>query len=530
MPQEVYDYRSLITNEELSWHAGDGILRYDYVTSTPPAYYRSGGQWDIAGTVFGNADSFAMDAQEQGMMDLAVARWNEVADINLVRGGGNSADIVIGSAAFRPGLFGLAYYPNSDALGRFPTRHGDIWLNHASDQQYIPGVGPVLGHTSWYTYLHELGHALGLSHPNDRPNDPDSNAKYTVMSYVDHPSQRALSPSDAAFPLTPMVWDIQAVQALYGVNTDTRNGSTVYLGSGAGFDPQAERAFQYGSDGLTLRGADGRTRDVILTIWDGGGEDLLDASDFDQDARIDLRPGHFSSLAGKVDNIAVAANQRVDGHVVNFIEQAWGGSGDDWISGNGTHNALRGQAGDDQLRGWAGRDTLDGGAGQDWLVGHRGRDLLRGEDGNDRLEGGAHRDKLVGGGGQDRLAGGQGHDRLRGQSGEDRLWGDTGNDRLWGGPGQDTLNGGQGQDRLVGGSGSDVFVFVGGADEVVDFSARQGDVIDLTRADGIDDFSALNNGPLTETGAGLRITDADGDSLLLHGITRADISAEQFLF
>ncbi|MBT8154540.1 M10 family metallopeptidase C-terminal domain-containing protein [Epibacterium ulvae] len=533
---EYSDYRSLMADGERAWHAGDEVLRYDFITSTPPSYYRSGAGWDIGGTSFGSFAGFAMDARERAMMAASIARWNEVATVNLVQGGGSNADIVIGSAEFQTGLYGFAYYPNADVLGRFGSHSGDIWVNAGFDQQNVPGVGPVTGHSSWYTYLHELGHALGLSHPNDRPDDPNSSAKYTVMSYVDHPSQFLENPRMAAFPLTPMVWDIQATQALYGANTETRNTATVYLGAGDGFASQAERAFQYGATNMQIRGEDGRLRDVILTIWDGGGTDLLDASDFTQDAHIDLRAGHYSSIGGVTDNVAVAAKVREDGRVVNFIEQAWGGDGDDWITGNPTGNKIRGGAGDDRIAGLAGRDKLFGDSGNDQIFGHKGRDRLHGKDGDDRLVGGQHQDTLNGGSGQDRLAGGGGSDLLRGQAGDDLLWGDNGNDRLYGGAGRDIVNGGNGNDVLTGGAGVDIFVFASGADQVLDFTRAEGDRIDLSRAAGITDFQGLTGSQgisgarMQATDTGVVIRDDAGNNMWLLDVDLSDLSADQFLF
>ncbi|KAG1649132.1 Serralysin C [Nymphon striatum] len=414
------------------------------------------------------------------MMQTAIDRWNEVANINMVEGGGAEADIVVGSADFQdPGLYGFAYYPDQFDLGIFPSFSGDIWINRGQDDQYKSGVGPVFGHTSWHTYLH----ALGLSHPNDAPNDRDTNAQYTVLSYIEHPSQEFHSLNNTAWPITPMVWDLQAIQDLYGANTETRNETTVYLGDGRGFDTTAERAFQFGDSDLKVEGEDGQLRDAIFTIWDGGGRDLLDASDFAEDARIDLRAGRYSSIGGLEDNIAVAAS-----------------------------------GGADTLNGRGGSDTLSGGNGSDRLVGQGGRDVL---------QGGRHQDTLSGGSGQDRLSGDSGGDALYGGSGADVLLGGGGRDLLQGGTGRDILNGGSGSDRMRGGADADIFVFTRGQDRALDF--RDGDRIDLRRARGIEDFDDLRDAHLDDTRAG-SIEDARGHSLLLVGVDVDQLSADDFIF
>ncbi|PCJ07322.1 MAG: hypothetical protein COB16_11595 [Rhodobacteraceae bacterium] len=332
-----------------------------------------------------------------------------------VRKGPIVGDIAFGSTEFDSAdLFGfVSGFPKPGNLGNQPSRHGDMWINRSNEDQFVPGVGPVYGHTSWNTYLHEMGHALGLRHPNERPNNGTTNGQFTVMSYVPHPEELGESIQNQAFSLTPMVWDIQAIQELYGANTSTRTGDNVYFGDG---DPSTtattgtELTYQYATNsannlGMQVLGKDGNYRNVILTIWDAGGTDLIDASDLSTNSHIDLRPGRYSSIGEIDNNIAMAAAVRDGGHVINFIENAWGGSGNDRLTGNNTHNQLIGNGGNDRLEGGRGNDTLEGGAGRDRLFGHRG---------HDELDGGAHRDRLFGSRGNDQLNGGGGNDRLMG--------------------------------------------------------------------------------------------------------------------
>ncbi|WP_397450825.1 retention module-containing protein [Pseudomonas sp. NA-150] len=85
--------------------------------------------------------------------------------------------------------------------------------------------------------------------------------------------------------------------------------------------------------------------------------------------------------------------------------------------------------------------------------------------------------------GNDTLLGGAGNDILFGQGGNDNLDGGAGNDTLFGGAGNDILRGGMGDNTLIGGLGADTFVWKSGDtghDVIKDFSAAQGDRIDLT--------------------------------------------------
>ena len=51
-----------------------------------------------------------------------------------------------------------------------------------------------------------------------------------------------------------------------------------------------------------------------------------------------------------------------------MIENATGGSGDDWLTGNDADNVLNGNAGDDSIQGFGGTDSFFGGAGADRFI------------------------------------------------------------------------------------------------------------------------------------------------------------------
>jgi Ca2+-binding RTX toxin-like protein len=78
-------------------------------------------------------------------------------------------------------------------------------------------------------------------------------------------------------------------------------------------------------------------------------------------------------------------------------------------------------------------------------------------------------------------------DTISGKTGNDTLYGLSGNDTLLGNEGNDALIGGGGEDTLVGGAGADTFRYLRFADStgsnvdlIQDFSASQGDKVDLT--------------------------------------------------
>jgi len=286
-----------------------------------------------------------------------------------------------------------------------------IWLD-----KNIADITP--GSSGFTTLLHEIGHSLGLKHPHsgvvNLPNYQD-NDRFSVMSYNGHPEMPGVTPK------TPQIFDVAAVQYLYGANTDTRSGNNIY---------------SWGKDAK-----------FIETIWDGGGTDQISAANQTKDVVIDLITGGFSSIGANGDanaqnNVAIALGVT--------IENAVGGSGNDKISGNAFANNLQGGLGNDNLSGKSGNDFLSGGGGNDALNGGDDNDILNGDSGNDTLKGGKGEDTLNGGLDNDILNGDDDDDNLNGGLGKDNLNGGNGNDRLMGGEDNDILTGGDGNDTLIG--------------------------------------------------------------------------------
>jgi hypothetical protein len=157
------------------------------------------------------------------------------------------------------------------------------------------------------------------------------------------------------------------------------------------------------------------------------------------------------------------------------ITQAYGGEGNDVLSGFGT---LYGEAGDDVLDGSERNDELRGGDGDDRLSGGAGDDNLHDEGGDDALDGGEGKDTLTAHSargftvdlalgvaaeglsrdtvaGFERVLGGDGADTLLGSERGEELSGGAGDDVLDGRGGDDRVDGGSGNNRLRGGDGDD---------------------------------------------------------------------------
>lgn len=381
--------------------------------------------------------------------------------------GFNDADIrVAQSSAANPTAY--AYYPSNSYFG------GDVWFGTSENYR-----NPVLGDYYYLTHIHELGHALGLKHAHETGGpanvavsaDRDS-LEFTVMtyrSYVGAPLN-GYTNEQFGYPQTYMMLDIAALQYMYGADFTTNAGNTNYAWSSTTGEMFVNGVGQ---------GTPGANR-VFLTIWDGGGIDTYDMSNYANAVSIDLAPGSWS-VTSNVQKAYLGGGQYARGTVFNalqyqgdprsLIENAVGGSGNDTITGNDANNTLVGGAGSDALNGGNGHDHLTGGTGADALNGGAGYDYARydaatsavvadllnaasntGDAAGDTfnliegLVGSNFGDTLLGDGNGNDLNGFAGNDFIDGRGGNDRLAGNDGHDHLVGGTGADIIDGSTGFD------------------------------------------------------------------------------------
>ena len=409
--QTGINYVDALTGSSTWDITGGGTVSYSYYNGTvgyDPATY--GGAITVDDNAVDiSAHASDLDAAFAALSDASGLGFDAVTEIGTTVGEIRVAySSAMPTTSFGTQAAAFAYYPSS------ATNGGDMWFG-------TPGVVAsnasfAIGTYGFYTALHELGHAVGLSHPfvegggaassitgQTLPSAND-NRRYTMMSYnqnkaydrnayIDLSSITLIdsngngAPDSASWSFstvngtTPMLYDAAALEAFYGPST-ARPGNTTYTFT------DGER--------------------VLKNIADSAGIDTIDGSQQSTDSIINLAPGTFSSIGSKTVNTLagevatevvrlfalqgvatslagwttslegsmngqdVSANTIYDtsdndamymgqdnisiSHSAT-IENAIGGAGNDTLTGNEADNALKGGLGNDSLNGGNGTDT-----------------------------------------------------------------------------------------------------------------------------------------------------------------------------
>lgn len=319
----------VFTPDEISWQLTSNFQDW---WGSPPAASRFNVGNDSALTV----NITGLTAAGQYLAVQALQAWSNVTGIAFVQTAG-AAEITFDDN--QSGAFAGPSSISGRTILASTVNIGTGWLS---------SYGTGLNSYSFQTYIHEIGHALGLGHAGNYNGSATYGSSnyylndswtYSLMSYMSPAANTFLSDSYGDFVLTPQIADVVAIQYLYGNRTAEFSWDTTYgYGSNTG-DTAIDNFVNYSGP-------------AALTVFDGGGTDTLNFGNYSVGGQqIDLHPGAFSNVLGGTMNLAIAFGV--------VIENAIGGAGGDTITGNDWSNTLTGKGGN---------DTIDGAGGIDFAV------------------------------------------------------------------------------------------------------------------------------------------------------------------
>ncbi len=232
-------------------------------------------------------------------------------------------------------FYAYTYYPG-DQIG------GDVHLNANFVADGTNSFGAAPGSYGYRSIVHETLHALGLKHPGDYDAGTgmgvgpylyteDDNSTNTIMSY------NVIGYS----PITPMDYDLAALQYLYG-GRSYRAGATTYQFSSLS-------SYKVGGE---LQGSFLQPAKQVL--WDTGGQDTLDFSQMATASSnlFDLRPGGILTMRSAYNSQSytdasgrgnfVTSDSGIKFANETLIENVVNSRGNDYIVANRANNRFLG--------------------------------------------------------------------------------------------------------------------------------------------------------------------------------------------
>ena len=313
-------------------HSGD--YEISLVENTIPegtydeiADYLTGSFWEWIGSTTSRAfdvepggvlttNITALTEEGQQLARWALEAWTKVTGVKFEFVDDDNAHITFDDNENAPGAAGHTAYVESNGL--IVSSH----VNISTDT--LIEFGTTIGSNSFSTYIHEIGHALGLGHPGPYNSSADyghdniflnDSDQASIMSYMSQIENTYINAS-YAISVTPMLADIIAIQNLYGVPDNINIGNTIY-GYQSNVDGYLGEFFKLWTD------EENPFTSIDMTADTGTPTIKPRLADLDSDGDPDLVVGNNTGLLYYFENTGTSSNP-------SFTER------------NGTDNPLEG--------------------------------------------------------------------------------------------------------------------------------------------------------------------------------------------
>ena len=282
------------------WHDAGQVATPSTTVIAPNVKQIEGARNTIYYDYLSGAESYLSAADKKGFIatsqaqkvaiESAFSYLSSLVNVTFVQNSQN-ADIKFGNND-QTASAGYATYPSTD-----PSRPSILMLDNSNNPENAGAQLGEKGTYGWQTLIHELGHAMGLKHPRaynagggstPGPYLPKSldNRSMSIMSYNNSTASTLVTLSGsstetsyslrtstaASIPSTYQLFDIAALQYLYGANTSKQPSS------------------------LTVNDAYSQ----FETLWAPQGVEL-NAASTTRSNLFDLRAGGYSSIAMRTE-------------------------------------------------------------------------------------------------------------------------------------------------------------------------------------------------------------------------------------